>query len=56
VDKRPEEYAGHYRLAELVADDNPALARSEIRAALELNPLDARVNALAKRLGVASGE
>jgi hypothetical protein len=52
VAERPEEYAGHYRLAELVADENPALAETEIATALELNPLDPKVRALATRLGL----
>jgi tetratricopeptide (TPR) repeat protein len=52
VEKRPEEYAGYYRLAELRADDNPTLARNEIRVALELNPIDANVRRLATRLGL----
>ena len=51
VEKRPEEYAGHYRLAELLAERDPALARSEILIALELNPLDRVVRRLATRLG-----
>jgi hypothetical protein len=50
--KRPEEWATRYLLAELQADSNPAVARNEIRAALELNPLSRPVRALARRLGV----
>jgi tetratricopeptide (TPR) repeat protein len=52
VTKRPEEYAGYYRLAELRVDRNPTLARNEVRVALELNPLDANVRRLAQRLGL----
>ncbi len=52
VDQRPEEWAAHYLLAELQARSNPAVARNEIRVALELNPLDAQIQALATRLGV----
>jgi tetratricopeptide (TPR) repeat protein len=52
VAERPEEYAGHYRLAELTRADNPEFAREQILAALALNPIDRRVRALAERLGV----
>ncbi len=52
VAKRPEEYAGYYRLAELRLDRNQTLARNEVRVALELNPLDANVRGLAQRLGL----
>lgn len=54
--KRPEEYAGFYRLAELTREDNPAFAREQISRALALNPLDAKVQALAERLGVPVSE
>ena len=43
AEMRPEEWATHYLLAELQAESDPAAARNEIRVALELNPLDARV-------------
>ncbi len=49
---RPEEYAGHYLLAELQAKQNPDLARDEILIALELNPLDEQVQTLARDLGL----
>ncbi len=52
ADQRPEEWAAHYLLAELQARSDRAVARNEIRVALELNPLDARIQALATRLGV----
>lgn len=52
TNKRPEEYAGYYRLAELRLETNPTLARNEVRVALEHNPLDANVRRLAKRLGL----
>jgi hypothetical protein len=55
ADKRPEEWAAHYLLAELQAHSDRAVARNEIRVALELNPLDARIQALAERLGVDPG-
>ena len=49
---RPEEYAVHYLIADLESEANPGLARNEIRVALELNPLDLKVRALAGRLGI----
>ena len=52
VAERPEEYAGHYRLAQLTREENPPFAREQIREALELNPIDANVQRLAKALGV----
>ncbi len=52
AEERPEEWAAHYLLAELQARSDRAVARNEIRFALELNPLDARIQALAERLGV----
>ena len=41
-----------YLLAELQAESDRAVARNEIRFALELNPLDARIRELAEQLGV----
>lgn len=52
ADKRPEEWATHYLLAELQADTDRATARNEIAIALELNPIEAKVRTLARRLGV----
>ncbi len=52
VDFRPWEWAGHFLLAELYADNNPLLARNEARIALELNPRSERVQELAATLGV----
>lgn len=52
ADLRPEEWATHYLLAELQAERSPRLARTEIRVALELNPLDSRVGELATDLGI----
>jgi tetratricopeptide (TPR) repeat protein len=51
-DLRPEEWATHYLIAQLHAKDDPALAREQIRIALELNPLDRTIAALADKLGV----
>jgi len=53
---RPEEYASHYLIAELEQESNLRLAQNEIRVALELNPLDAEVRALAVELGVPRSE
>ena len=50
--KRPEEYAGYARLAELWFDTNRTLARNEIRVALEHNPNDPNVRRLATKLGL----
>lgn len=50
--KRPEEWATHYLLAEMQAGSNLVLARNEIRVALELNPFSPKVRALARRLGL----
>jgi hypothetical protein len=52
AEQRPDEWVAHYLLAELQTTSNRAVARNEIRIALELNPLDARVQALAARLGL----
>jgi O-antigen ligase len=52
AEDRPEEWVTHYLLAELQAKTDRAVARNEIRVALELNPLDAQVRALAEDLGV----
>jgi tetratricopeptide (TPR) repeat protein len=52
IEVRPEEYWGHYSLARLHARTDRLLARNEARVALELNPHDPEVRALARRLGV----
>ncbi len=52
VDEHPEEWVTHYLLADLQRETHPAVARNEIRVALELNPLDANIRDLATRLGV----
>ena len=49
---RPEEWATHYLLAEMLAESDPAAAREQIRLALERNPLDVRGRQLAAELGV----
>lgn len=54
ADQRPDAFAAHYFLAALQAETDRAEAREEIRLALELNPLDARVRALARKLGLGS--
>jgi tetratricopeptide (TPR) repeat protein len=56
ADLRPEDYASHFLIAQLEATRNPGLAQNEIRVALELNPLDAKVRALATRLGIPRSE
>ena len=52
ADQRPEEWVAHYLLAELQVRTDPAVARNEIRLALELNPLDPNIRELAGQLGV----
>lgn len=52
IEKRPEQWAARYRLAELQAETKPLLARNQIRAALELNPLAPEIRRLAKDLGL----
>lgn len=55
VERRPEEWAGHYLLAQLQGQSDPAAAREEIEMALALNPLSAEVRGLAERLGLDPG-
>jgi hypothetical protein len=50
ADKRPEEWATHYLLAEQLADEQPELARQELERARELNPLSVEVEELAEEL------
>ena len=52
ADKRPEEWAAHYYVADLSLRTDPALARSEARIALEQNPNTLEVRRLARRLGI----
>lgn len=52
IDKQPNEWAGRYRLAQLLATENPKLAREQIVIALDLNPLASEIRELAERLGV----
>ena len=49
VEERPEDWAPHYFLATEYLQRDPARARREVDLALELNPLGARVAALADR-------
>jgi hypothetical protein len=51
AEDRPEEWATHYLLAELYADEQPALARRELEIARELNPLSPDVEELGRELG-----
>jgi hypothetical protein len=55
IARRPDGWAAHYLLAELLASSNPSLAREQIAIALELNPLDRSVRRLAGELGVTTG-
>lgn len=54
IARRPDGWAAHYLLAELLAGRNPRLAREQIAIALELNPLDRAVRRLARELEVAA--
>jgi O-Antigen ligase len=49
-DDRPEEWATHFLLAELLADEQPELARRELEAARELNPLSVEIEELETQL------
>ena len=49
-DNRPEEWATHYLLAELLAEEQPELARRELEQARELNPLSVEIDQLAQEL------
>jgi hypothetical protein len=49
ADKRPEEWASHYNLAELYARSSPRLARLELAIAKRQNPYDPEVMALQER-------
>jgi hypothetical protein len=50
ADERPEEWAAHYLLAELLATEQPELARRELERARELNPLSVEVEELEAEL------
>lgn len=52
IEERPEEWAGHFRLAQLQAESRPGVAREEILLALERNPLGPEIRAVAERLGI----
>jgi hypothetical protein len=52
AEDRPEEWATHYLLAELLANERPELARSELERARELNPLSAEVSELGRKLKI----
>lgn len=53
VRERPEEYAGHFFLAEILAETNPDLARTELAVVLELNPLAPGVNQIRRAIEAA---
>ena len=55
ADVRPEEWAAHFLLAELYAEEAPELARRELEVARELNPLSPEVRSLQRQLDVPSG-
>lgn len=52
IAKRPEGWAARYLLAGLLARSDPEEARRQAAIALELNPLEDRTRALARRLGL----
>ena len=56
ADKRPEEWASYYNLAELYARKSPRLARQQLAIAKQRNPYDPQVIALQARVrGRATG-
>jgi len=52
IEERPEEWAGYYVIALLLAESDPQRARAHAATALELNPQGANVRALARRFGL----
>ena len=50
VAERPQEWAPHYFLARLHRSNDPQRSRAELRRALELNPLSARLRDLDERI------
>jgi hypothetical protein len=52
IEERPEEWAGHFRLAQLQAESRPGVAREQILLALERNPRGPEIRAFAERLGI----
>ena len=50
IRKRPEEYVGHFFLALILASEDPEKARSELAVVTELNPLEARIEELERRI------
>ncbi len=51
VERQPDNYAGHYFLAEALAETNPGEARAQLAIALRQNPKGPEVRRLARRLG-----
>ncbi len=51
--ERPEEWAAHYFLAELYAESDPAMARVELGAVAELNPLAPELDELRAKVEAA---
>jgi len=50
TEERPEQWAAHYLLSELLADQRPAEARRVLRQARRLNPLSPEIDELETRL------
>jgi hypothetical protein len=50
AEERPEEWGAHFLLAELLARDQPQLARHELDAARELNPNSPEIEELEERI------
>jgi tetratricopeptide (TPR) repeat protein len=50
AEERPEEWGGHFLLAELFAGDRPMLARRELEIARELNPNSPEIEELEERI------
>ena len=50
IEMRPEEWGGHFLIAELLARENPGVARRELAMARRLNPNSPEIEELSERL------
>jgi len=50
IEMRPEEWGGHFLIAELLARENPAVARRELARARPLNPNSPEIEELSERI------
>ncbi len=56
IREHPEEYAGHFFLAKIYAKTDPDLARAELAAVEELNPLEPKIDAIRRQIESAEAE